>query len=167
MGINQYRRTTSSRSTTSAKSSSFSLSQNSSHRIESRAQHTILIVIILAMLAVIFAVFVAYLITPERVITRNIESIVADYYENYFYDTVGSRNDTPVDRATILANYESTGLAPLTLKQLLYFDDGRHEDQKSTFQTYCDLTTTTVRIYPDPPFGRTDYHVLYDYSCDF
>lgn len=147
--------------------SSLSLAGDSSRRVHTYARRTILTVILLAMITVVFGLFAAILNTPERVITRSIENLVQDYYENYFYDTVGLHSGPTANRTEILAGYEKTGFASVTLRQLLYFDDERHLDQRSSLEAYCDLSTTSVRIYPEPPYGRTDYRVDYRYDCNF
>ncbi|MBQ9017575.1 hypothetical protein IJ118_00675 [Candidatus Saccharibacteria bacterium] len=150
-----------------ATTSHLARSKDSSRRVYYYSKRTILTVIILAMMAVILAVLFSVLTKPDRIIKGNIESLARDYYEHYYYDSIGKHSDTPVTPAEVLPKYAENGLAAISLKQLLYFDNERHLDQKSTLETYCDIDATSVRIFPEPPYDRTDYRIDYNYSCSF
>lgn len=149
------------------KSSHLAKSKDTNRKIYAYSRRAILTVIALAMMAVILMLLFTSLSTPERVIARKVEEITKDYYENYFYDRLGQYETEKRPAAEILERYETTGFARVSLRQLLYFDDDRHIAALSTFENYCDLDATSVQIYPDAPFGRTDYHVEYFYSCAF
>ena len=105
----------------SVKSSGPAAARDRSRRMFAFSKRTILIVIALAMAAVIIAVIVSRLTTPERTVTSTIESLTADYYENYFYDEVGRYNTSGESRTDILTKYSEKGFTAVTLKQLLYF----------------------------------------------
>ena len=122
-------------------------------------KRVVLAVIVLAMLAVVLALLFINFTKPEKVVTEKIEAITADYYENYFYDRIKDYSN--------LDNYVENGFSKVTLRQLLLFDSERHADASSLLNEYCDSEATYVRIYPEAPFGRTDYHVDYHYACTF
>ena len=122
-------------------------------------KRVVLAVIALAMLMVILALLLKSFMEPEKVVTSKIETIVADYYENYFYDRIKDYSN--------LDNYTENGFSKVTLRQLLLFDSERHANDASLLNEYCDVEATYVRIYPEAPFSKTDYHVDYHYACTF
>lgn len=123
------------------------------------AKRLSLAVVGLAMMAVVLTLLTISFTKPEKVVTSKIEAITADYYENYFYDRIKDYNS--------LNNYTENGFSKVTLRQLLLFDSERHADAASLLNQYCDAESTYVKIYPEEPFSKTDYHVDYHYSCTF
>lgn len=123
------------------------------------ARWSILGVIVVAMLTVALLVLFTSLTNPEKVVTLKIEAITADYYENYFYDRIKDYDN--------LDKYTESGFSRVALRQLLLFDSERHADDMSLISKYCDTDATYVRIYPEAPFSKTDYHVDYHYACTF
>lgn len=123
------------------------------------AKRSALSVIALAMLVVILALLFVSFTKPEKVVTAKIEAITADYYENYFYDRIKDYSN--------LGSYTENGFSKVTLRQLLLFDSERHANDASLLNEYCDTEATYVRIYPEEPFAKTDYHVDYHYACTF
>ena len=142
------------------------IKKNRSSRKKGRDQKVFLVarrlslaVIVIAMLAVVLAVLFNSFTQPEKVVTSKIEGITADYYENYFYDRIKGYNN--------LDKYTESGFSKVTLRQLLLFDSERHADDANILSKYCDTEATYVRIYPEAPFAKTDYHVDYHYACTF
>ena len=141
------------------------------------AKNTILTVIILTMLTVIGFTIFNFIATPEFLVKREIKSITSDYYENYFYNKILENNsldpnesDSSVIEPVLseaLKKYVDTGFARLTLRQLLLYDDAKHSGSSKYLSKYCDLDTSLLKIYPESPFGRKNYHVDYSYSCKF
>ena len=123
------------------------------------ARRSALFVIALAMLVVILALLFASFTKPEKVVMAKIEAITADYYENYFYDRIKDYSN--------LGSYTENGFSKVTLRQLLLFDSERHANDASLLNEYCDAEATYVRIYPEEPFTKTNYHVDYHYACTF
>ena len=123
------------------------------------AKRVILGVIALSMLLVILMILFMVFTTPEKAVTGKIETIVADYYENYFYDRIQNYEN--------LTNYTESGFSKVTLRQLLLFDSERHADAADLLTKYCDSEGTYIRIYPEEPFSRQDYRVEYNYACKF
>ncbi|MBQ3348731.1 hypothetical protein IJG90_04475 [Candidatus Saccharibacteria bacterium] len=149
------------------KSSHLASSHKKDFKIYNYSRRTILVVIFLAMMSVTFSVLSIFYFSPEQTTTRTIQSLAQDYYENYLYDLVGSENTSNKTREEIFERYAEHGFANYSLNQLLNFDNGRHIKSASSLTKYCDPVNTFVRIYPDSPFGRTDYHIVYTYSCKF
>ncbi len=83
------------------------------------SKRTVLIVIALAMIAVLFAVFSLAFSNPESIITGKINSITEDYYENYFYPRIEEYGTTDKTLSEILSRYTETGFSRITLRQLL------------------------------------------------
>ena len=123
------------------------------------ARRLILAVIALAMLVVALVFLFASFMQPEKVVTTKIEGITADYYENYFYDRIKDYSN--------LGSYTESGFSRVTLRQLLLFDSERYANDASLLSKYCDTEATYVRIYPEEPFSKQDYHVDYHYACTF
>ena len=136
-----------------------SLSRSRSYDAYHFSKNSILTVIVFATLMVIgFSIF-NLIATPEFLVKRKIESIAKDYYENYFYDSV------PEHEALDL--YKDTGLARVSLRQLLLYSDKKHATSLEFFEKYCDLEKTYIKIFPEGPYERENYHVDYAYSCNF
>lgn len=135
------------------------LSRSRSYKAYRFSKNSILTIIIFATLIVVgFSIF-NLIATPEFLVKRRIENIASDYYENYFYDSV------PEHEALDL--YKDTGLARVSLRQLLLYSDKKHATSLEFFEKYCNLDSTYIKIYPESPYERENYHVDYAYSCNF
>lgn len=154
-------------SRTRIKLSNLAQAKRTDRKIFDAARRTILTTIIATMLIVILAVLLTQFSSPERVVKQKITDIVADYYENYYYpQLVGTANqDTSLDQ--IMSHYTKSGFARITLRQLLLFDNERYAKSADTITTYCDEDSTFVQIFPESPFGKSDYRIDYHYSCTF
>ena len=144
-----------------------SVAKKRSRKLFHATKRAVLVVIVLAMMAVILTVLFSNFASPERTIKRKIESIATDYYENYFYDSILSYGTTEQNLQNLLGRYVENGFAIVSLRQLLLFDSERHSESATILTAYCDENTTFIRIYPDPPFSRTNYHIDYHYNCNF
>ena len=149
------------------KSSRLSSSKKFNRQIFDTAKRSIIMVIILAMLVVILAIPLSAFQNPEYIVKHSIESMTTDYYENYFYPRLIGTTDSNTSLDDIMSPYVTHGFAIVSLRQLLLFDDERYANLTSTLTEYCNENSTFVRIYPDEPFGKTNYHVDYHYSCEF
>ncbi len=128
---------------------------------------TIIVVIILAMLTVILAILISFFYTPENIIKSKIETIAADYYENYFYQDIVSYKTTQAQLEKTMKKYEESGFSRVTLQQLLLYDSQKHADATEILKKYCDESATYVQFFPIAPYGQKNYRVDYYYSCDF
>lgn len=124
-------------------------------------------VIITAMLIVAGLTVFHVFHTPESNSKAKIESIAADYYENYFYKNILKNIADKSSLATVLSKYEKTGFSKVSLRQLLLYDNKKHSPEGAELKKYCDEERTSIQIYPDPPYSSKDYHVSYFYACEF
>ena len=154
---------------TRVQTSRLARSRETNRKVYSASKRIVLVVIVLAMLMVVLAILLNIFSDPERVVKRKIEAITADYYENYFYPqiTAVSEMQNSNNLAEKMKRYETPGFAEVSLRQLLLFDNERYAEAASILTTYCDENKTSVQIFPESPFGKTDYHVKYHYSCNF
>ena len=91
----------------------------------------------------------------DKVVERKTQEMAEDYYENYFYDnflaTLNSGN-----KEVAFEKYETTGFAPMLLRQLLLFDGKRNQDYMKHFDNeyyYCDVHTSRY-VYQWHPMGE-------------
>lgn len=127
----------------------------------------ILCVVVLAMMVVVLAALTTFFAKPEDVVKKRIDDIVTDYYENYYYDLVLSYAPTSKPLEEIMKPYKNLGFQTITLRQLTLFDGRRHAETEKILFEYCDPDDTTIHIYPEAPYSKTDYRVEYNYACIF
>ena len=134
-----------------------------------RIKKTILFVILFAGVVVIFGMIYAIFFNHENVIKTKISALATDYYENYFYKKLtSSKKFTKIqDLDTAMEKYHTGGLTPVTLDNLLLYDNQKHEKERAYLTKYCDEDRTIVKFYMDPPYERTSYHYDITYSCNF
>ena len=129
--------------------------------------HRFSVFVIILCLVLVFGNVIAHIVfNPETAAKRELERIAKDYYENYYYDIF--TENTPEDELAIaLQSYADYGFPPVYLRQLLLFDDGRHENSRPYFsgQYFCNTNHTSVIYMPYPPYGKTDYSIKYAYDC--
>lgn len=117
-----------------------------------------LAIIIIVTVLVIFAGAFSFLASPSRLAKNELKNLAENYYENTFYTNIHDQEQ--------LSRYETSGLATVTLRQLLLSDKEKSKDLKA-LKKYCDENETTVKFYPISPFNKTDYRIEYIYSCNF
>lgn len=133
------------------------------------AKKLILFVIIFAMFTVIVAVICAVFLNHEARVKSQISALAADYYENYFYESLinSSKSQSDSNINSVMEKYNPAGLSPLTLSDLLTYDNQKNNRYAGFLSEYCDIDNTFIKLYPDPPYERTSYHAEYTYSCNF
>ncbi len=125
-----------------------------------------MIIIMVCVVLVAVATLVVLFLTPERRIKGRIESLAHEYYEEYYYDKfTGSIPES--NRENLMKKYSEYGFSEVALRQLLLYDNGKHADEVDELGRYCDINSTSARIIPDAPYGKTNYHIEYKYSCKF
>ena len=136
------------------------------------AQKLILSVITITTISVVaisvYALFGTRSTDNTSTIEAYISSLAADYYENYFFPDLESsiHEHGTSDISEVLSKYTDTGFSKVPLRQILFHttQDGSITD---TISDRCDVNTTFVHFFPEPPFVATSYHATYDYSCNF
>lgn len=128
-----------------------------------------LVGVITSVVAVILNLWVNFYFQYDKVVERKTQEMAEDYYENYFYDnflaTLNSGN-----KEVAFEKYETTGFAPVLLRQLLLFDGKRNQDYMKHFDNeyyYCDVHTSRILFYPVAPYGRKDYRVEQVLTCNY
>ena len=133
-----------------------------------QAKKIALTVIVAAAVVVAGSLWANQYFSPAGRASRELHALAKDYYENFFYDLLLRENSNDADLEKIFEPYVKHGMQPVLLRQLLLFDDSRHESSRKEFvnDSYkCDTNTTFVKITPVPPFGRTDWEAEYNLSC--
>lgn len=130
---------------------------------------TILLVIMIASLVVAFSIIYTIFFNTEKVIKSKISALATDYYENYFYENlINSDKFKQIKNLdTEMEKYHTDGLAPVSLSNLLLYDNQKNDEYRDYLTTYCDENATTIKFYMDPPYERTSYHYDINYSCNF
>lgn len=121
-------------------------------------------IIVSTMIVILTFLFVSFF-NPEKNIKNHVESLTTNYYESYFYPEITANH--PDDPSTILDKYSRRGFSTVSLRQLLLYNSDLKSSVATEISDYCDLNDSYIQIYPEAPFGKTDYHVEYYYSCVF
>ena len=140
--------------------------RNFSKNFHFTAKKIVIIVIAIAMAAVGIVLLVNLVFNNEAITKRKIEGLARDYYENYYYEKVeglAGKDGAP----NVMAGYAESGLSRISLRQLLLFDNGKNMAMMDEIMAFCDTDLTNVKIYPEDPYGNKDYHIEYNYSCNF
>ena len=125
--------------------------------------------IIVTIILVVGSVVIFAFFSPEKVAKRKTEFLVRDYYENYFYEKFISEKSDSETLDELFDSYATTGFGPVSLKNLFLFDNGRDAEYAKYFRESdfrCDEDKTSAIIYPEKPFGRSDYRIEYNFSCE-
>lgn len=125
-----------------------------------------IVIIVVCVLAVTVATLAVLLNSSERTAKGRIESVARDYYENYFYNHF-TKSIPAADFESVMEKYTEHGFSEVPLRQLLFYNGGKNADLADELGKYCDLNATSVRFVPEAPFGKTNYHADYKYSCNF
>lgn len=125
----------------------------------------LMIVQILICAGLVIWMAVATLAYDETAVAEQaLTAIAEDYYENYFYDKFADgRSEDEVKEA--LAHYAEPGFRELNLVQLLNYDGAKQAENARYFED-CDQTRTAVKIWPEEPYGKSDYRLEVKLVCD-
>ena len=140
---------------------------NRSHA--SSAKKIAVIVIIVATVVVVGSLWSNQYFSPANRAKRELEILTKDYYENFFYDLILREGGDNKNLTEIFQPYNENGMQPVLLRQLLLFDNSRHESSRKEFINdfyKCDTNATSVRITPVAPYGRNDWTAEYNLSCE-
>lgn len=124
---------------------------------QSPAGKLILGVIIVAGIVVSFSLIFSFLFSPEHLAKSEFKALVSEYYEDYVYSKITD--------PTVLEKYQAVGLAPVSLRQLLLHDPAL--SPADHLSSLCDEDKTFAKIYPEPPYQKSNYRVEYTYACEF
>ena len=131
------------------------------------ARKFMLFLIPFAILIMAFVFIYIAIFNPERQVPAKFEALATNYYENIFYENLQNSPNYPGDAAEALQKYTETGLATVTLQQLIHYNQISDTDEAKYLLKYCDDKTTKVKFYPEAPFEKTSYRTEYTYNCNF
>lgn len=103
----------------------------------------------------------------EASLSKSLESMGKDFYENFYYEQAGSTDE---DRTDFLSKYESIGIK-VNLDNLSRYNNNNSDkinefvNQKT--KKACDKTNTKVIIYPQKPYNKTSYKIETQLDCGF
>ncbi len=123
--------------------------------------------IVISSLMVVMSIVVSVFFNDEAVAKRKFEYLAKDYYENYYYERFMETISDEVFDAK-MTTFSNTGLQPVTLRQLLLYQNGKNSEYKKYFDKKgfsCDKNSTTAQFFPVEPYGKKDYKVEFNYSC--
>lgn len=96
----------------------------------------------------------------EASLSKSLESMGKDFYENFYYTQVGSTDE---ERANFLSKYETIGIK-INLDNLSRYDNNKNSDK---INKACDRTNTRVIVYPQKPYNQTSYKIETQLDCGF
>ena len=104
----------------------------------------------------------------EASLSKSLESMGKDFYENFYYTQVGSTDE---ERANFLSKYETIGIK-INLDNLSRYDNNKNSDKINKFvnnktNKACDRTNTRVIVYPQKPYNQTSYKIETQLDCGF
>ncbi|MBO7718054.1 hypothetical protein J6S37_00975 [Candidatus Saccharibacteria bacterium] len=137
------------------------------HRSFFTAQKAITLVIILCFLLVIGALIYSLTYNPEEHTKSTIENLSQDYYENYLYPSFSDADSFKNNPESVMEKYVKFGFPTVSLRQLLLYDNHKNEKYADELEKNCDKDQTIIKIFPEAPYGKTDYRIEYTYSCEF
>ena len=133
------------------------------------AKRVILIIIFLAAITVVTAIAISTFFNKPNLVKSRIESIASDYYENYYHPRlINSRQFKQLsDLDKAMQKYHEKGFTPISLNELLTYDNNNYSADRDYLTSYCNPKSTAVVFYPDSPYDAKSYHLNITYSCNF
>ena len=133
------------------------------------AKRTIFVVIIILTIAIVTALTTSLFYDNEKNVKGKITQLIKGYYEDYFYEQLVNSDQYKNRDAfeEIMEKYHVGALSTISLRDLLLYDNKKNIEYEPYLSKYCDKDTTTIRIFPDPPYERNTYHAEITYSCNF
>lgn len=140
--------------------------------MKTKKQNKNLINIILIMIIVACIIGVGALVfsksyfATENQLQREIEMLAADYYENYLYENYFQKISES-DRRAEFEQYINRGMNPVYLREILNYGKDNHPEAAKIFQNaLCDTNSTSVKYFPEEPYGKSDFRAEYKLSCE-
>lgn len=125
----------------------------------------LLIIIVMSSFSVLTVVTVDAFFDPKLQAESSLKKIADEYYVNYLYPRLLGNSSNPADA---LATYVSSGVPTTYLRQLLLYDNAKHNNVAGDFSNSyykCDTNRTGVRYFPEEPFGPHDYRMDVYWEC--
>ena len=132
------------------------------------AKRTVVVFVAICITLVTINVVASSYFNPETVVNREITALAQEYYEDYLYQNlIGDRTGDAIVEE--LKRYDTVGVNNTYLRQLLLYDSGRRKGASGYFDQpgfTCDRNKTYIKYFPDPPYGKKDYHFDIKLVCE-
>ncbi len=133
-----------------------------------------LIVLILLILGICIPIVVSKksfskkTISQEEQLTEYLKELGKDFYENVYYQQIGQDEES---RKVFLTKLKHDGIK-LTLNSLSTHKIEENKDKIESFvnnetKKACNKENTKVIVYPQAPYGQTDYKIEITLDCGF
>ena len=129
------------------------------------------IVIGLVCIIIILLIFIPFTNSQkkeQKELTKELEKLGKDFYENFYYNQIGG--DNIETKKALLSINGSYGLK-ITLENIAS-SLGKEQEIYSKFKNSkenkeCDKQQTTVTIFPKEPYGQQDYTIETNLECEY
>ena len=124
------------------------------------------ILLVIVILLIVFLIL--FLNNPERKIKKTLENIGNDFYTNYYYNQL-IMGRSKQNQKQIFDRFSKNGIK-FNLIYLSTYDKGIHKDDINSLKykgKECDKEKTNIIIYPEEPYGITDYRIELEIDCGF
>ncbi len=126
----------------------------------------VVVAVVIVVAAVIFGIKGTN--NPEKVLTAKLSELGTDFYENFYYDQLGSSQE---EKEEVLKKFTDKGIK-VDLDNLMRVNSENSEELKELFinkktGSACDTKNTKVIIYPKENFGKNDYKIETVLECGF
>lgn len=126
----------------------------------------LIMVVIASTLLIVASLVISIVLDPGRRARVTLERLSSEYYSDYLYSRLIGTNASAEDA---LKSYSESGIPTIYLRQILWYDGGKNRDRIEVFaneRLVCDTNGTSVKFYPEPPYGKNDFRAEYQWSCD-
>ncbi|MDD3340738.1 MAG: hypothetical protein PHN72_00850 [Bacilli bacterium] len=126
----------------------------------------IVVAVILILLVCYFAFFRKR--SNEKQLTDSLNEMGKTFYENFYYEQIGSSAE---EKKNLLSKFTTVGIK-VDLDNLGRYNNGEFAKDIEKFKNEltsekCNKTNTKVVIYPQSPYGKTDYKTEAKLDCGF
>lgn len=128
----------------------------------------IVISILIIFVVVLGIVKIVSLINTDKKdqLTIYLEEMGKDFYENFYYDEIGTTQDEKTD---FLSKYDKMGIT-VSLDTLSKYKNSKNKEIADKFvnsktKQACDRDKTKVMIYPKGPYKRDSYEMKVIVDC--
>jgi hypothetical protein len=126
---------------------------------------------ILVAVILIVGIFLIVMLTrgnQEKELTKELKSLGTEFYEDFYYVQSGS---TTKEKKEILEKYTDLGIK-VSLDSLSRYKIDEKDEILAKFvnektNESCDTTNSMVTIYPQSPYGKSDYKIETKLVCGF
>ena len=132
------------------------------------ARRFVTIGVIISTVMVGVSIFVAVYFEPQTVAERKFEELARTYYEDYYHEKLMNSIEPDLFEEKMKL-FETTGLQPVLLRQLLLYQNGKYSSYKKYFESgkfSCDKNKMSAKFYPVAPYGKKDYTLKMEIVCN-